>query len=104
MFYLHCKSRLTVVRNAAKSYNVHVSIKTCATTTVNYLHVRSNGFIIIGVSLIAHIRFVVESVLGKLANTRNKPCNDDNMISMPCIFGAIHSNMESFIVLSTITQ
>ena len=31
-------------------------------------------------------------------NTRNKPDNDDNTISMWCIFGAINDNTESIIV------
>ena len=34
---------------------------------------------------------------------RNKPYNDDNKISMQCIFGAIDNNTEGATVLSTIT-
>ena len=54
---------------------------------------------------VAHIRFVIDSVQQKLlTNTRNKPYNDNNMMSMQCIFGAINHDTESAMVLSTIKR
>ena len=38
-----------------------------------------------------------------LTNTRNKPYNNDDTMSMQCIFHAINNDMENTFVLSTIT-